>query len=1361
MTASEQSPAPNALGSLARVSIAELSPDLDQPENKSILAAVTLVWPYSSSHRSLSLLLAEPDFRLRRSQGQVKVTFHGHVAEKVAESHVGIGDSIRLGLDGSNLVSNEANHSAQQTPGKSIGWDVHFETGVCLEVLRPSQSSLIVNVEHATYATAPQKAELAPPATPTKVDIGSAHDFASNTGSWGSPAFLKPSRPSFGGTNRLAFDPFAEDDGFVPGKGRKKPRYSLQREDWRIVDEPDSSPEQEKALDWEQALEQELDQAELDFNSAGDELQNNPPDVSNPESKSEPQVPSPVFAKPSLELTGSILERRAEESNNAMIQEIRDAQVHLPTDTPKIRPIPSPGLPVPSPLVSDHVGLTDYFPSWTSSETQEIRSVATEVATPSVSFVETSEIETDPIASQQTELAEEDIDTVNTNVFGDVFSSRIETESYSDPHYLPEGQDERPADTFSTLITEQGFASNNDQFDNSSNSIQRAGEALQEEEEEALEAMEHLVPTQTGFEPESVGAATGEAESEDPQSLGEDIVDICEQDIGSDTVHVGPDVEADIEEDSESDLQSAEDTHLATEVDMDALHALQSMRDLREREYLERGGPSQKEIEGGHDVYDPSVVTGGPSRSRDETPSAKDDEMVDEEDRHITQPGDYYDSEDEYDEEASQYGQGEYGSDESDIDDSEQEDPTSSQPQPAQSQEVIVLDSDSDDDAASEPPRRPTVHPSEQDDRSSSRSGSPESAVASDNTDSAMDAELARPRDLNSENGDYSVSEDESHGDESEEDDGRGPSYDGSDDRVHDSDKDDESAADMSDEGQNELDIRANDSDKDDESTAAISDQGQNELDTRVHDSDKDDESAADMSDEGQNELDIRANDSDKDDESAAAISEQNEDERDSPYNDADASENAELAPSISQQDENEHMRDTDFMQSVNDERDQPVTKLESPNQDQSSNETNDTPMDYDQDLADNTVYPDNRTEQDTQPDATKFVPKFYSLDGAAESHIAPASAAEDDQADPVDKPPREMAPESTQETTTLGRASGSEFETTSAIDQDEVPVEPSIPLQPSPSSTSPMLGEDGAADPVGHAAGSEGDDNNASDARSAVELVQTIETPERPLTVPRVVISADSTRDPSAIVQPPTPGRDASGLHSKLSYFAPLATLVDHQDDLVNTISVVQAVSQATRPKPGSKDWFVSVDLTDPSMAGMTLNAQIFRRNKATIPNLSEGSAVLLRDFQVHSLEHKITLLSVEASAWAVFDGSGPDAEVNESDVEYGSEERAYASGLRRWYNEVGSASVADYMLQASIERDSIDRELSPPNSEVPSELGSPSSKRGSRRRRQSNRQVAIHELRDGTRYTEAGSPNSRNSSVHELRDGTLYANI
>jgi hypothetical protein len=131
MDALEQPPAANALGKLTKVPIAQLSPDLEQPADKSILAAVTLVWPYSSSTKSFSVLLAEPDFRLRSSDGQVKVTFHGRVAEKVAESHVGIGDNICLGLNGSNFVRNQAGL------GRSIAWDAHFENGVSLEVIRP------------------------------------------------------------------------------------------------------------------------------------------------------------------------------------------------------------------------------------------------------------------------------------------------------------------------------------------------------------------------------------------------------------------------------------------------------------------------------------------------------------------------------------------------------------------------------------------------------------------------------------------------------------------------------------------------------------------------------------------------------------------------------------------------------------------------------------------------------------------------------------------------------------------------------------------------------------------------------------------------------------------------------------------------------------------------------------------------------------------------------------------------------------------------------------------------------------------------------------------------------------------------
>ena len=125
------SPATNALPHFATVPIAQLSPTLGEPEHKYIDAVVTLVWPYSSSTKSISLLLAEPDFRLRRSHGQVKAIFHGHVAEKVAGSQVGIGDHIHLSLRGSSFIAND---SATHTPGRYVAWDVHFSNGVSLEV---------------------------------------------------------------------------------------------------------------------------------------------------------------------------------------------------------------------------------------------------------------------------------------------------------------------------------------------------------------------------------------------------------------------------------------------------------------------------------------------------------------------------------------------------------------------------------------------------------------------------------------------------------------------------------------------------------------------------------------------------------------------------------------------------------------------------------------------------------------------------------------------------------------------------------------------------------------------------------------------------------------------------------------------------------------------------------------------------------------------------------------------------------------------------------------------------------------------------------------------------------------------------
>lgn len=129
-TNNDQPPSPDP-GHPTTIPIAQINPDLDRLSESLIRTTVTLVWPYSSSTKAFSFLLAEPDFRLRRSNGQVKVVFHGLVAEKVAETRVGIGDEVVLSLAGSRLDKNE---TAIQKPGRYVAWDVHYDDRVHLEV---------------------------------------------------------------------------------------------------------------------------------------------------------------------------------------------------------------------------------------------------------------------------------------------------------------------------------------------------------------------------------------------------------------------------------------------------------------------------------------------------------------------------------------------------------------------------------------------------------------------------------------------------------------------------------------------------------------------------------------------------------------------------------------------------------------------------------------------------------------------------------------------------------------------------------------------------------------------------------------------------------------------------------------------------------------------------------------------------------------------------------------------------------------------------------------------------------------------------------------------------------------------------
>lgn len=91
---------------------------------------VTLIWPYSSATKAVAFLLAEPDFRLRRTRGQVRVQFSGSSASKINASGIESGDEVILSLDGVEFVHGEA----VSTPGRGVEFELRFTERLLLEV---------------------------------------------------------------------------------------------------------------------------------------------------------------------------------------------------------------------------------------------------------------------------------------------------------------------------------------------------------------------------------------------------------------------------------------------------------------------------------------------------------------------------------------------------------------------------------------------------------------------------------------------------------------------------------------------------------------------------------------------------------------------------------------------------------------------------------------------------------------------------------------------------------------------------------------------------------------------------------------------------------------------------------------------------------------------------------------------------------------------------------------------------------------------------------------------------------------------------------------------------------------------------
>ncbi|KAF1928188.1 uncharacterized protein M421DRAFT_5261 [Didymella exigua CBS 183.55] len=224
---------------MEHVHIAALRPNVDALESKQIKAVVTLIWPYSSSQRQFALLLAEPDLRLRRKNGQVRAHFSSTSARALATTGVGIGDEVVLGLHGAQFVQD----GAVGTPGKRIDWELAYTQTLAISVRRDGAEIANLELIDAAPTPAPRSPVKKPAAAPSPMP------------QWSSPAFLRRARlsdrPSF---EQPAFDPLADAYNGTHDKKRRRKSYR----DWTAWTYTTRTPSPEKE---HVAIEDDLEEA--------------------------------------------------------------------------------------------------------------------------------------------------------------------------------------------------------------------------------------------------------------------------------------------------------------------------------------------------------------------------------------------------------------------------------------------------------------------------------------------------------------------------------------------------------------------------------------------------------------------------------------------------------------------------------------------------------------------------------------------------------------------------------------------------------------------------------------------------------------------------------------------------------------------------------------------------------------------------------------------------------------------------------------------------------------------------------------------------------------------------------------------
>ncbi|KAL9019530.1 MAG: hypothetical protein Q9185_003230 [Variospora sp. 1 TL-2023] len=222
------------------IPIAQLEPSLVE-SGRPVHGVVTLIWPYSTSNKSFSLLLAEPDFRLRRQKGQVRIHFTGSSAKVVSGYNPQSGDNVILNLVGAQWEKDE---TASKTPGRGIEWQIRFSERATLRIQRENLEPILLDIDH--HVPSPEPHRLSPPLTDTSAVLPflstplSSSTVPLRPQIWSTPAFLKRDRFSTSTFFGSDYDPFEEDE-FRDNNRRKKTKFGRGSDQWRFTERSTSS----------------------------------------------------------------------------------------------------------------------------------------------------------------------------------------------------------------------------------------------------------------------------------------------------------------------------------------------------------------------------------------------------------------------------------------------------------------------------------------------------------------------------------------------------------------------------------------------------------------------------------------------------------------------------------------------------------------------------------------------------------------------------------------------------------------------------------------------------------------------------------------------------------------------------------------------------------------------------------------------------------------------------------------------------------------------------------------------------------------------------------------------------------------